>query len=135
MPVRDGNNRRSRKKFGPIWGELDYLCRQVHHRMFVRRDKEFALSLLGRLERILSELPEGDLAIMRQEGLALYHHLKGEVSLAIEHRKREIELAELLQKDVRESVSNGRYRPGTAANVLGRWTADGVAERRMILES
>ncbi len=69
MPVRDDEDRESRKKFGPIWGELDYLCRQVHHRMFVRRDKEFALSLLGRLERILSELPEGDLAIMRQEGL------------------------------------------------------------------
>src|SRR6266849_3107557 len=91
-------NRRTR--FGTIWGELEYVCRRVHYWLHERKDKARARRPLRRLERLLRMVPENELAIIRQEGFALLYELKDELTHAIQHRKREIELMEKLHEDV-----------------------------------
>jgi hypothetical protein len=87
------------------------------------------------LERILHQLPDNDLAILRQEGLALLHELKGQRRGAIEHRQREIQLTERLRKSVLKSVQAGDYDERMGASILA--TRDGAAleERRAILRA
>jgi hypothetical protein len=126
---------RVRKKFGTIWGELDYLCKRIHYWWYTRRGKASAKRYLSRLERVLNELPENDLAIVREEGLAWLHQLKGENSLAIPHRQREIELMELAHEDVRQSVKAGRYDESMATSILAGRDAACLEERRAMLEA
>src|SRR5262249_50107263 len=97
------------KRFGTIWGELAYVCKRIHHRWYVKNDKASAKRYLSWLERVLKGLPENDLAILREEGLAWLHQLRGELGLAIDHRQREIQLVERLHSSVRQSVSAGVY--------------------------
>jgi len=69
------------------------------------------------------------MAIIREEGLALLHELKGEIGDAITHRKREIHLTERLHKE----AQSPRYDDGTRAYMLrGRNTMD-IRQRREIL--
>ena len=72
-----------------------------------------------------------------RKGSALYHHLKGEFALAIDHRKREIQLIERLHESLRESVSEGRYDENFASDILRTSGRDAVRlqERLDILRS
>jgi hypothetical protein len=135
MNVSNGNDSAPEKRFRSIWDELQYLIRRADRLIFIRKNKELALTLLGRLEQVLSELRDADSSITRQEGLSLYHQLKGNLALAVEHRRKEIELGELLQKELRGSVTQGRLDRKTATRVLGRWNGAGLARRRLILQS
>lgn len=125
--------KRLEPKFGSPWLELSFVCKRLHHRLFVRGDRIFASALLDRLHRVLSELPENDMAIIREEGLSLYHHLKNELPQAIEHRRREIQLIEMLQESLRQSVSEGKFDGKYAERILGRMNTRGLVERREIL--
>jgi hypothetical protein len=69
------------------------------------------------------------MAVLRQEGLAQLHELKGDKSAAIKHRKREIELMEKLQDEVR----NGAYDKKTKAWILANRDEKALQERRDIL--
>ena len=69
MKESDRRDRRLEPRFGTPWGELGFVCKKVPHRLFAGRDRSFALALLDRLHRVLSELPENDMAIIREEGL------------------------------------------------------------------
>ena len=115
---KDSEVNRREENLGTVWGELSRVVREIHRRLFHHGDEISARLLLGRLQHILSELPEDDTAIVREEGLALYHHLKGEFALAIDHRKREIQLIERLHESLRESVSEGRYDENFASDIL-----------------
>jgi hypothetical protein len=126
---------RTRKKFGTIWGELDYVCKRIHYWWYIRKDKTSARRYLSRLERILPEVPENDLAIVREEGLAWLYQLRGEISRALKHRQREVELMELAHESVRQSVNAGRYDKRTAAWVLAGRDVTCLEERRAILKS
>lgn len=124
----------AKKKFGTIWGELDYLCKRIHFWWYVRGDKASAKRYLRHLERVMKELPENDLAIVREEGLAWLYQLKGENSLAIPHRGREIELMELVHESVRQSVNAGRYDDSMATSILTGRDVTCLEERRAMLK-
>jgi hypothetical protein len=116
------------------WAELDYLCKKLHYWLHVRKEKGRAKRFLPRLERVLEELPENDLAIDRAEGLALFHELKGNNGLAIKYRRREIELIEMAHKSVGESLKAGHYGKSTAASILADRNLTSLAARRAILK-
>jgi hypothetical protein len=119
----------TRRSFASIWDELDYLCKKIHYWLYTRKEKGRAERYLERLERALHDLPENDIAILRQEGLALLCQLKGRIGESISYRGREIELMEGLH---REAQSPG-YAESTRAYMLrDRDTAE-LQERRAIL--
>jgi hypothetical protein len=83
----------------------------------------------------MTQLPENDLAIIRQEGAALLSELKGDLDSAIQHRKKEIELTERAQKSVQESVNRGDYDARTAAWALQGRDSKALKERRAMLRA
>src|SRR5262249_14159160 len=112
---------KSRKRFGTVWGELQYVCRKIHHWLYVRKDRTSARRYLRRLRRVLGDLPENDMAILRSEGMALLHELEGQKTGAIQHREREIQLIEMLHQDVEKSMQAGDYDESTGAWALANW--------------
>lgn len=114
------------------WGELEWVCAKVHNLWYVRRRKAQAVRVyLPRLEDVLSRIPENDMAILRSEGLALLHELKGDRAGAIKHRRREIFLMEKLQDD----VNAGDYDEKTKASILIGRDKHALQQRRAILGS
>jgi hypothetical protein len=89
----------TRRTFANAWGELDYLCKKIRYWLYARKQAAGADRYTDRLEQLLRQLAEHDTAIIRHEGLALLHELKGEVADAIKHRKKEIALMERLHKE------------------------------------
>ena len=77
----------------------------------------------------MQTLPKNDLAIVREEALALLPELQGDVSAAIVHREREIKLTERLHK---EAQSPG-YTDSTRSYMLRDRGAFYLQERRAIL--
>ena len=100
---------RTQRKFRTIWGELEYLCKKIHHWLYVKNDRFSARRFLHRLERLLEKLPKNDLALLQAEGLALVNTLQGDKNKAIKYRKREIELME----DLHREAGASRYRDST----------------------
>lgn len=135
MVHQDSKLHKTQRRFGTIWGELDYVCRRIHYWLYGRNSKAAARRYLGRLEHILAKLPENDLAILRQEGLALLHELRGQNRSAIKHREREIQLTERLHDSVRESVQAGEYDERMGVSILVGRNAATLRERRAILQA
>jgi hypothetical protein len=121
----------TRRRFANSWGELDYLCKKIRYWLYTRKQKVRAERFLERLERVLSDLPENDLAIVRQEGLALLCELKGEIGESIAHRRQEIDLIERLHE---EAQAPG-YADSTRAYMLRDRDTKALQERRAILEA
>jgi hypothetical protein len=121
----------TRRRFTTIWGELDYLCKKIHYWLYARKQKARAERYLNRLERVLHELPENDVAIVRQEGLALLCQLKGRIAESIRYRMREIELMERLHC---ETDARG-YDESTRSYMLRDRDSSVLQERRAILEA
>jgi hypothetical protein len=121
----------TQRTFASVWGELDYLCRKVHYWLYVRRQSARAQRYRRRLERVLRQLPENDMAIVREEGWALLCELKGVRPQAIAHREREIELMERLHQE----ATSSRYTRETRAYMLRDRDEVALRERRAILET
>jgi len=119
----------TRRRFGSTWVELDYLCKKIHYWLYVRQKKGYAHRYVSRLERVLHELPDNDLAIIRQEGLALFCQLSGRISEAIKYRTREIELIKRLHSEAKSHAESTR-----AYMLQGRDTSV-LQERRALLEA
>lgn len=123
--------RKPRPKFRTKWGELEHLCATINRLAYAEGEKAKAKRYLPRLQRLLDELPKNDMAILRQDGLALLAELTGHVDDAIKHRKREIMLMKRLHQDVE---SKGYAKEMRASILINRDT--GVLEERCgILES
>ena len=135
MAPRSQQTPKTQRRFGTPWGELSYVCRRIHHCLYVKKSPSSARRYLSRLEGLLDNLPENEMAILREEGLALLHELKGQKHQAIEHRKREIELTKRLQRSVRKSVQSGNYDERMAASILSDRDHAALEERRAILRS
>ena len=120
---------KSRRKFRSPWSELDYLCKKIHFWLYLRKDKASARRYLLRLQRVLGELPENDMAILREEGLALFHEVKDQICAAIKHRQREVQLIEMLHED----VNLRDYDDSMRASILGGRDLEGLKERQAIL--
>jgi hypothetical protein len=119
----------TQRHFANGWAELDYLCKKIRYWLYTREQKPRARRYLDRLKRVLHDLPESEMAILGEEGLALFHELQGHIGEAITHRQREIRLMEQLQ---REAQSPG-YTDSTKAYILrDRDTAE-LEERQAIL--
>lgn len=123
----------AKRSFGTIWGELDYVCKRMHYWLYGRHSLRGARRFLGRLEILVTQLPGDELAILRQEALALLHELKGHRAGAIAHRRRELELTERLHQSVRRSVAAGDYDEQMAASILLGRDERAINERRAIL--
>jgi hypothetical protein len=95
--ARDDNEHRPKRH----WPELQSLCRAIHEQLYIKGDLQSARQYLGDLEEVIQVLSENDGAILVQEGLALYEELRGNLHMAIKHRKREIELMNHLYDDIR----------------------------------
>jgi hypothetical protein len=121
----------TQRSFVNSWGELDYLCQKMRYWLYTRKQKAKAGRYLERLARVLRELPENDGAIIREEGLALLHELKGELDPAIAHREREIRLTELLHREAQFP----RYAAATRSYMLRSRDLVDLQERRAILET
>ena len=117
------------RSFTSAWGELDYLCRKLHYWLYARKQKAGAERYLGRLERVLKDLPEDDLAIVREDALAILWELKGMTWKAIDHRRREIALMEKLHKE----AHSRKYSDSTRAYMLQGRDSRALSERRQIL--
>jgi hypothetical protein len=124
-----------KKKTGNAWGDLAAICQKVHAALYERRDKTAARRYQLRLKQILTQLPENDLAIVREEGLALLHELRGEAALAIPHRQREIRLMMQLQRSVKKSVAIGDYAAKTGQSILVGRGLNALEKRRAILRA
>lgn len=119
----------TRRSFASIWDELEYLCKKVHYWLYTRKERRHAERYRDRLERVLHDLPENDMAIIRQEGLALLSELEGQIGDSIRYRGREIGLMEALHRD----AQSAKYAESTRAYMLrDRDTAE-LQERRAIL--
>jgi hypothetical protein len=125
----------TRKRTAVLWGQLADLCKKIHRRLYMDRDRASAIRYKHRLGRVLEQLPASNLAVIRAEGTALLHELKEEIAGAIAYRKKEIELMERLQKSVQESVDRGDYDAETAAWALQGRDSKALQERRAILRS
>ena len=121
----------TQRSFVNSWGELDYLCQKIRYWLYTRKQKAKAGRYLERLARVLRGLSENDAAIIREEGLALLHELKGELDPAIAHREREIRLTEQLHREVRSP----RYGANTRSYMLRNRDTVDLQQRRAILES
>jgi hypothetical protein len=124
---------KNQKRFGTLWGELAYVCQKVHYWLHERHRRAPARRYQCRLEQVLGKLPKDDQAILREEGLALFHELKREPAVAAQHRKREIRLIEELQESVQKSVEAGHYDHATATSILAGRDAAALQKRREIL--
>jgi hypothetical protein len=133
MPNANQQPPKTQRRFGTIWGELEYVCKRIHYWLYRRKSPSSARRCLSRLERILNQLPDNDLAILREEGLALLHELKGQRRGAIEHRQREIQLTERLRKSVQKSVHAGDYDERMGESILANRDGAALEERRAIL--
>ena len=120
----------TQRRFASLWGELDYLCQKVRFWLYTKKQKSRAERYLDRLGKILRELPENDAAILREEGLALFYELKGELGSAITHREREIELTERLHAE----AHSPQYAAGTRSYMLRNREPADLRERRAILQ-
>jgi hypothetical protein len=89
----------TQRTFASVWAELDYLCKKTRYWLYDRREKPAAMRYLNRLARLLHDLPRNEVAILREECLALLSELKGNMSDAISHRTREIKLMERLHRE------------------------------------
>src|ERR1700722_8265382 len=68
-PMSDMSRRnRSGSRNETIWGELAHVCGRIHPHWFRKNDFVSALKYRRRLLRILQNIPDDDLAIIRQEG-------------------------------------------------------------------
>src|SRR3989442_1107984 len=99
----------TQRRFGNIWGELAYVCNKIHYWLYIRKRRTGAGRYLKRLERLLRDLPENNMAIIREEALALFCELKEKIDESIAHRRREIELMEQLHGEARSA----QYRDAT----------------------
>ena len=113
------------------WGRLALLCEALHERLYQERDREGAGAFLPQLEHVLAHVPESDMAIVRAEGLGLFHELRREWQKALEHRRREIRLMHRLYEDIEENDYDARTR---AALLKGR-DVDALREREEIVRS
>jgi len=124
--------RQTRLRFRTNWGELEYVCVRIHTLLYVKKNEHSARRVyLSRLGRILEKLPENDMAIIREEGLALLYELKGDRSNAIKHRKREIQLMEKLHEDVEAEGYDEKMK----ASILLRRDKRALQERRAIVQA
>jgi hypothetical protein len=115
------------------WGELDAICRRVHHWLYDRRDVSVAKRFRNRLRRSLATVPADGDAILYQEAMALLHELDGGTDAAIRARRKEIELMEKLQKSVAKSIRAGDYDVKMARSILLNRDAKGLQKRKAIL--
>jgi hypothetical protein len=122
---------RAQRRFRSIWGELVYVCKKIHYWLYIRKDKTSAHRFLSRLKRILEQLPENDMAIVRAEGLALFHELQGDRNTAIKYRQREIELIQQLHK-IAEAPG---CRESTRAFMLAGRDSAALQERQEIIRA
>lgn len=120
----------TQRKFADPWLELDYLCKKIHFWFYTRGKRPRAERYLDRLEQVLNEVPRNNLAIIRHEGLALLHVLKGELSKAIHSRTREIELIERLH----EIARSPKVEESVRAYMLQGHEAADLQVRRKILQ-
>src|SRR6266478_149829 len=107
-----------RRKSGNIWGELAKLCNTIHDLLYQNGDKASAKPHAAQLRQLLEALPENDLAVLREEGLALLNELENESGAAIRHRKREIQLIRRLHESVNSSIEAGDYDRGMGLSIL-----------------
>ena len=121
----------TQRKFAGPWAELDYLCKKIHYWLYTRKKKPRAERYRDRLEQVIDDLPENDLAIIRYEALALLHELRGNLSQAILCRTREIELIERLHVLARSP----RHDERTRAYMLQNCGEEALQHRRDILQS
>jgi hypothetical protein len=121
----------NQRTFANSWSELDYLCKKVSFWLHTRPQKTKAEHYTDRLQRVLRALPNNDMAIVREEGLALLFELQGEIGKAIAHRKREIELMERLQAD----AQSPRSAVNTKTFMLRSRESTDLQKRRAILET
>src|SRR5438128_183318 len=89
----------TQRRFTHPWLELAYLCKKIRFWLYARKDKHRADRYFPRLQRVLKEVPPEDMAIIRHEGLALLGEFTGDLSIAVVHRKKEIELIERLFRE------------------------------------
>ena len=119
------------RSFGNPWLELDYLCRKVRFWLYTRKRRAGAARYADRLAAVVHELREYELAIMREQGLALLCELNDDLDKAIAHREREIRLIERLNLD----AESPRYDERTRAYILRGLDAAVLQERRAILQA
>ena len=121
----------TQRRFVHPWMELDYLRKKVRFWLYARKDKGRAVRYAKRLQRVLGQVPQDDLAIIQQEGLALLGELTGDLRGSIVHRKKEIELIERLHREARLP----RYSEKTRVYMLQDLNEAALQERREILKS
>ena len=133
MMKRDYVEPRAKSESALIWADLGVVCQRVHHHLYEICNKTAAKRYRRRLERITHELPENDLAILKEEALALLYELADDITLAIQHRSREIELIERLRASVQNSIEAGQYDEKMGSSILANWDAPALKQRRAIL--
>ncbi len=121
----------TQRTFASVWAELDYLCRKTRYWLYDRREKSAAMRYFERLGRVLRELPRNEVAILREEGLALLSELKGNMSDAISHRTREIKLMERLHRE----ASSPKYTATTRDYMFQDRDVSALRQRREILHA
>lgn len=132
MKHTNGQKKRNASR-ATIWGELSEVCERVHYHLYESGNETAAKRYRLRLRRIIGDLPDNDVAILKEEALALLCELTQDLARAVEHRQREIELIERLHASVRHSVEAGEYNRRMGKSILADWDRRALSERRAIL--
>lgn len=128
-----GKGHRRKASRHAIWGELSDVCERVHYHLYESSNETAAKRYRLRLRRIIGDLPDNGMAILREEALALLSELTHDLATAVEHRQREIKLIERLHASVRQSIEAGEYDRRMGASILNAWDRSALRERRAIL--
>lgn len=117
------------------WAQLAELCKKINHLMYEDKDIASANHYREPLRQLLLSLPDNDfMAIIRQEGEALYCELSGNYVNAIKYRKKEIQLMERLHKSVRKSIAAKEYDQSMGESILIDRDQNVLEKRRVILK-
>jgi hypothetical protein len=129
MIQKHGKPPATQRTFANAWAELDYLCTKTRYWLYARRERAAAMRCCDRLAGVLRKLPSNEVAILREEGLALLGELKRDLADAIFHRGREIKLMERFHRE----ASSSKYSVSTRDYMLQDRDADALQQRKRIL--
>lgn len=87
---------RTQRKFHSAWDEIGYLRIKILDWFYGRGSRRKALPFCDRLEELLEKTPHAHEAVLGEECWSLICEVRGDLSGAIAHREREIELMKKL---------------------------------------
>ena len=84
----------TRRRFGLVWHELDYVVEKITYWLYERRDRKAAARYHERLKGLVRRIGQNRVAIIGNLARALLAEMEGDTRGAIRHRERQLKAIE-----------------------------------------